>query len=578
MICLGKTLCCLLSSLVLYATPVYAQINHPHDTNQVWEPDLGNGRYRNPIIHADYSDPDVIRVGNQYYMIASSFNSAPGLPLLQSDDMIHWKLVGHALPNLIPNEIFATPQHGKGVWAPSLRFHDDKFWIFYPDPDFGIYVMTATSFAGPWTTPHLLIAGKGLIDPTPLWDDDGKAWLLHAWAKSRAGFNNQLTLRAMAADASKLLDDKGTLVVDGNLLPGYKTLEGPKFYKRNGWYYIFAPAGGVEFGWQSVFRSKNIRGPYEDKIVLAQGDSKINGPHQGAWVTAEDGRDWFYHFQDKQAYGRIVHLQPMRWENDWPVMGALNPKTGIGEPVSEWEKPVKTSEVRYHNNPATSDDFSTSQLGFQWQWQANWSTNWFSLNARPDFLRLLSLPWSFDQSLKLYPAMLMQKLPAESFIVDTSVMLNSTITGLTAGLSLFGNDYAWLGLKNSGVEKQMRQTIVYAECKNIQQTCVEHQMEIAALMTTNTNNKTATKLYLRLQVKPGAQALWFYSLDGKIYHSALPKDHTFQAKPGRWVGAKLGLFSLQAIAKPNVDSNNDASLSTTLANAYADFGPVLFHQ
>jgi beta-xylosidase len=576
--CFDKALCCLLSSILLLASPVHAQNKNRHDTKQVWEPDLGNGRYRNPIIHADYSDPDVIRVGNQYYMIASSFNSAPGLPLLQSSDMIHWNLVGHALQNLIPNETFSTPQHGKGVWAPSLRFHDDKFWIFYPDPDFGIYVMTAKNFAGPWTSPHLLVAGKGLIDPTPLWDDDDKAWLLHAWAKSRAGFNNQLTLRAMTADASKLLDDKGTLVVDGNLLPGYKTLEGPKFYKRKGWYYIFAPAGGVEFGWQSVFRSKNIQGPYENKIVLAQGDSKINGPHQGAWVNAEDGRDWFYHFQDKRAYGRIVHLQPMRWENDWPVMGNMNVKTGIGEPVMEWEKPVILTTAASRNNPATSDDFTSSDLGLQWQWQANWSPSWFSLSARHGYLRLFSLPWSSDKSLAQYPALLMQKLPAETFTVDTSITLNPNVIGLTAGLSLFGMDYAWLGLKNTGQEKQVKQTIIYAECKNSQQSCSEHQIEIADLGSTNASTETELKLYLRLQVKPGAQALWLYSVDGMTYHSVLPDNVTFQAKPGRWVGAKLGLFSLQTIPTSNFSSLNKPANDSKSSHVYADFGPVQFQR
>lgn len=294
---------------------------------------MGNDSYKNAIIHADYSDPDAIRVGDTYYMTSSSFNNVPGLSLLQSKDMVNWELVGHALPQQIPLDVFANPQHGKGVWAPCLRYHDGKFWIFYPDPDFGIYVMTAEKFAGPWSAPHLLLAGKGIIDPTPLWDDDGQAYLMYAWAKSRSGINNMLTLRKMSPDAKTLLDDKGPVVIDGNKLPNYKTLEGPKFYKHNGYYYVFAPAGGVEFGWQSVFRSKKIYGPYEDKIVMEQGKSPTNGPHQGAWVRAQDGSDWFYHFQDKRAYGRIVHLQPMDWKNDWPVIGEDKNNTGIGEPV-----------------------------------------------------------------------------------------------------------------------------------------------------------------------------------------------------------------------------------------------------
>ena len=215
-----------------------------------WIPDLGNGRYKNPVLHADYSDPDAIRVGDTYYMTSSSFNSSPGLPLLTSKDMVNWELIGHALPALVPSERFAVPRHGEGVWAPCLRYHDGKFWIFYPDPDHGIFVITADRFDGQWGAPKLILPGKGIIDPTPLWDDDGKAYLLHGWAKSRAGFNNILTLRSMAPDASKLLDTKGTTLIDGNAIKGYKTLEGPKFYKANGYYYVFAPAGGVEEGWQ----------------------------------------------------------------------------------------------------------------------------------------------------------------------------------------------------------------------------------------------------------------------------------------------------------------------------------------
>lgn len=212
-------------------------------SSQPWVADLGNGQYQNPILYADYSDPDAIRVGQMFYMTSSSFSNAPGLPLLQSSDMVNWELVGHALPKLVPEGVFAKPQPGKGVWAPALRHHAGKFWIFYPDPDFGVYVMTAENFAGPWSAPHLLLAGKGIIDPAPLWDDDGKAWLVHGWAKSRSGINNILTLRSMDVDARKLLDGRGKDIINGDKLPGYHTVEGPKLHKKDGYYYIFAPAG-----------------------------------------------------------------------------------------------------------------------------------------------------------------------------------------------------------------------------------------------------------------------------------------------------------------------------------------------
>ncbi len=506
-----------------------------------WQPDLGKGFYQNPIIHADYSDPDTIRVGNRYYMISSSFNSSPGLPLLQSADRVNWELVGYALPQQIPQDVFATPQHGKGVWAPCLRYHDNKFWIFYPDPDFGIYVMTAEKFTGPWSAPHLLLAGKGLIDPTPLWDDDGNAYLLHAWAKSRAGINNLLTLRRMSPDAKTILDTEGKIIIDANKLPNYRTLEGPKFYKRNDYYYVFAPAGGVEFGWQSVFRAKNIAGPYEDKIVLEQGLSPINGPHQGAWVQAEDGSDWFFHFQDKRAYGRIVHLQPMHWENDWPVMGVDVDGDGIGEPVLTHRKPVARKFPIV--NPVTHDEFKSSTLGLQWQWNANWKPEWYSLSDRNDYLRLFAQPdshYQTQQHLWNVPSLLLQKLPAEEFVVDTTLELGNMRQGDTAGLLIYGFSYQWLGIKNNAQGKELQ--LVF--CGNAETNCAEQ-------LVTSVPFK-GDKIFLRMTVTKGAQVQFAFSANN---HHFTPIGPSFAASVGRWVGAQMGLFALSSAGANTADQS-----------------------
>ncbi|NHZ43505.1 glycoside hydrolase family 43 protein [Massilia aquatica] len=493
----------------------------PSAPQQPWTADLGNGQYQNPILHADYSDPDAIRVGETYYMTASSFSNTPGLPLLQSKDMVNWELVGHALPKLVPENVFATPQPGKGVWAPCLRFHDGQFWIFYPDPDFGIYVMTATDFKGPWSAPHLLAGGKGLIDPTPLWDDDGKAYLLHGWAKSRAGFNNVLTLRSMAPDGRSLLDTSGQIVIDGNKLPNYKTLEGPKFYKKDGYYYVFAPAGGVEEGWQSVFRSRSISGPYEDKIVMAQGKSSINGPHQGAWVTAQDGSDWFFHFQDKRAYGRVVHLQPMRWKDGWPLIGEEVDASGVGQPFVRHAKPHASGPVRV---PPTGDEFSSAALGLQWQWSANGKPEWTSLAARPGQLRLQAQPGT---NLREMASVLTQKLPAPAFTVDTRIELSATQEGDRAGMVLLGMKYAWLGLRRAGAGSQL----VLGLCEGNENACTEKDQLVAPV--------DGNAVYLRMTMADGV-ARFSYSLDNSRFVEA---GQPFNASMGRWVGAQMGLFS-----------------------------------
>jgi beta-xylosidase len=491
-----------------------------------WIADLGDGRYKNPVLHADYSDPDAVRVGDTYYMTASSFNAVPGLPLLTSKDLVNWELVGDALPRLVPQERYATVRHGEGVWAPCLRYHDGKFWIFYPDPDLGIYVTTATDFTGPWSEPRLLLPGKGIIDPTPLWDEDGKAYLLHAWAKSRAGINNRLTLRAMAPDASRLLDTEGRTLIDGDRIPNYRTLEGPKFYKANGYYYLFAPAGGVEHGWQAVFRARNIGGPYEVRTVMDQGATPVNGPHQGAWVRAADGHDWFLHFQDKGAYGRVVHLQPMRWADGWPLIGEPGPRTGTGQPVATRMKPVSGMPRKA---PATSDEFDGTRLGPQWQWNANPHPGWASLSARPGYLRLPSQPWPADEPMRAVPAILAQKLPAPAFMLDTRLELANPAEGDRAGLVLNGLQYAWLGLRR----KEGMTELVYTTCMTPAGRCREQAQVLLA--------NPPSPLYLRMHMAEGALARFSWSADNIRF---TPAGEPFIAGKGRWVGAQIGLFSV----------------------------------
>lgn len=477
---------------------------------------FGN-RYRNPILHADYSDPDVIRVGDTYYMTSSSFANSPGLPLLVSQDMVNWSLVGHALPQAIPGSA-TTPQHGGGVWAPCLRYHDGKFWIFYPDPDRGIYVMTAKEFNGPWSAPHLLLPGKGIIDPTPLWDDDGKAWLLHAWAKSRAGINNVLTLRQMAPDGRSLLDSEGKVVIDGHRLPGYRTLEGPKLYKHDGWYYVFAPAGGVEHGWQSVFRSRRIDGPYEDRIVMEQGATAINGPHQGAWVRTPQGSDWFYHFQDKGPYGRIVHLQPMQWKDGWPLIGASSAKPGVGQPVTGYLMPVQGKSRL--TAPPTSDEFDGQKLGLQWQWTGNWDARWFAFDAGA--LRLFAQP---SLPVRQLSSVLTQKLPAPAFSATAKGVLHARTDGDQFGLGIIGTTNHWIGVRRIAGQDR----VVRADCKK-DGTCDE-VLGPPVL---------PGGVQLRVDVAEGARVAFSYSADGSRF---VPIGQAVSLSAGRWVGAQLGLFA-----------------------------------
>lgn len=499
----------------------------------VWSPDNGNGTFKNPVIFADYSDPDVIRVGEDFYLVSSSFNCMPGLPILHSKDLVNWKIIGHVFQKY-PFKEFDLPQHGNGVWAPSIRFHNGEFYIYYGDPDLGIFMSKARNPAGPWSPPLRVREAKGWIDTCPFWDDDGSAYLVHAWANSRAGIKSILTINRMSADGTKLLDD-GKMVFDGHA--HHPTIEGPKLHKRNGFYYIFAPAGGVATGWQTVLRSTNIFGPYEDKIVLVQGRTQINGPHQGAWVETKSGESWFIHFQDRGAYGRIVHLQPMKWVNDWPVIGADDDGDGKGEPVLTWKKPGvgKNFPVVV---PQTSDWFDRQKLGLQWQWHANPQDDWMSLAARRGWLRLFAAPLP-EKSTNLWnvPNLLLQKFPAPEFTVTTKLEIKSLSDGGKAGLVIMGMDYSFVGVEKSPGGCR----IVKSSCKNANtggKEIVEENISISG-----------DTLLLRVKVSAGANCEFSFSADGKDFATV---GKPFTAREGRWIGAKVGLFCLSQTAPPKL--------------------------
>ena len=310
----------------------------------VWVADNGDGTYTNPILYADYSDPDIVKVGDDFYMVASSFNCVPGVPVLHSKDLVNWTIIGHVFDEQKPTDVYDKPGHGVGVWAPSIRYHNDTFYVYYADPDYGIYVGKTTNPAGKWDH-KLAQSAYGWIDPCPFWDDNDSAYLVHAYAKSRTGFKSILTIRRMSRNGEHIstLPEDSIMVINGDPNGDYplETIEGPKMYKRHGYYYIFAPYGGVSGGSQVVIRADTITGPWTSyKTVLQQGSTSINGPHQGGYVELESGESWFMHFQEVVPYGRIVHLQPMVWgDDDWPTMGEDYDENGIGEPVKTHAKP-----------------------------------------------------------------------------------------------------------------------------------------------------------------------------------------------------------------------------------------------
>lgn len=512
---------------ILISTVIVAQ--NKLYVSEVWVADQGNGTYKNPILYSDYSDPDVVRIGDDYFMTASSFNAVPGLPILHSKDMVNWTLINHALPQLVPSEFFKTPQHGNGVWAPSIRYHNNESYIYWGDPDFGIYMVKTKNPFGKWDEPILVMEGKGLIDPCPLWDDNGDAYLVHAYAGSRAGVKSLLTINKMNPDGTKVLD-AGIHVFDGH--ENHPTIEGSKFYKRNGYYYIFAPAGGVATGWQLVLRSKNIYGPYKEKVVLEQGSTKINGPHQGAWVDTPKDESWFYHFQDVDAYGRVVHLQPMTWKNDWPVMGQDFDKNGIGEPVLSYKKP-DVGQSHSIESPNETDNFDGFNIGPQWQWNANSNVLWHAKLPGNKYLRLFSIKAPDEvKNLWMVPNLLLQKFPAPNFMATTKISLfpEEAKSGKTAGLIIMGMDYATLSISHNEQGFYIQQTQAIKAMDGSEEKIIE------------TERLKSNSAFFKVEVSaPDAMCQFLYSENGKKFKKI---GKPFKAQPGKWIGAKVGLYSL----------------------------------
>lgn len=512
---------------ILFIIPQKSAAQSIPYVSQVWVADLGNGTYKNPILNADYSDPDVVRVGDDYYMTASSFNAVPGLPILHSNDLVNWSLVNHALRRQFPIKHFEKPQHGNGVWAPSIRYHNGEFYIFYGDPDFGIYMVKTKDPRGVWDNPILLESAKGIIDVSPLWDDDGQAYIAYAYAGSRAGIKSVIAIKKVDLETNKTTDE-GVIVFDGHETD--PTIEGPKIHKYKGYYYIFAPGGGVSTGWQTVLRSKNIYGPYERRMVMHQGKTDINGPHQGAWVDTPSGENWFIHFQDRDAYGRVVHLQPMVWKEGWPIIGNDDDNDGIGEPVSVYKKP-KVSKTHPISTPPESDEFEGTNFGKQWQWQANPQATWSFLYPEKGILRLYTqqIPEP-AKNLWDVPNLLLQKFPSTEFTATTKVAFtpNDKLENEETGLIIMGQDYANLSLKS----KKDGIYLVHGVCEG----AINGNSEIETVISKLTGNT----VYLQVKVTAGAKYQFSYSLDGEMYTNA---GDQYIAKEGKWIGAKVGLFS-----------------------------------
>ena len=503
---MNKVLCALFLMLPISVSGQYR--------SKVWCADKGDGTYINPVLNADYSDPDVVAVGDDYYLTSSSFNCVPGLPILHSRDLVNWEIIGHALDRVWPDSLYSgSPAHGKGVWAPCIRFHNGEYRIYWGDPDQGVFMVKAKQPQGPWEPPKLILSG----------------------------FASVITVREMNAEGTRAISEP-VIVFDGNGTEN-RTCEGPKFYKRGGWYWIWCPAGGVSTGFQLALRSRSPFGPYEVKKVLAQGHTPVNGPHQGAWVHTKYGEDWFLHFQDKGAYGRVVHLQPVTWKDNWPVIGRVPERGYCGTPYLSYRKPKSESILVV--TPEESDAFDLPRLGMQWQWQANYEP-WFGMPTSLGFFRLFT--FKSNGNFWSVPNLLLQKTPADSFTATAKLKLVSKGEGQLGGIIMMGIDYSALVVKRVGEGFVLQQMT----CQNADKGHSATVVPLADLPKTGQDDNTYQfaiheEIYLRMKANKG-KVHFAFSRDGKHF---MEVGEPFKMREGKWIGAKIGFVAQEPQAKSN---------------------------
>lgn len=482
-------------------------------------------RYKNPVILSDYSDPDVVRVGNDFYMVASSFNHVPGVPVLHSKNLVEWELINYVLDEL-PFSRFKKVCHGNGVWAPSIRYHNGKFYCLIPFPDDGIYVSETVDPYGKWSLLRPLLTGAGFEDPCPFWES-GKCYVVFAFVKSRIGFNSRLAVIECDEELKTVRGDY-KFIYDGHFLA--PKIEGPKMYKRGDYYYILAPAGGVRAGWQVALRSKSIYGDYETRIIMMQGSTDVNGPHQGALIDLDGSGDkWaFMHFQDMGAYGRVVHLQPAVWRDGWPVVGKIEEDDLPGAPVEEGDFPVDL-ETGAKINP--SDEFDTDRLSLIWQTPANLRENWYEFRKG---LKLNCCRYG-KNALSDLPQLFMQKVAYRNFSVNTKCRLNLINDGDEAGFAVYGREYAYVCVVRRDGQNYMeiRQGSIGGD-----------EDETIARSQPYNDNFVTFKLTARYEYPD--LLTYKFSFGGHAF------THKFYASRGVWTGAKLGIY-----ARTDVDRSED---------------------
>lgn len=539
---MGINVCLLVFGITLLVTA------NAQSTNATWTADNGNGTYTNPLFYDEFSDPDIIRVGDDYYLTGTTMHSMPGLPILHSKDLVNWNMIGYVFDRLDLGPEFRLEEgksiYGQGIWAPSFRYHKGTFYIISNVNKKGTQVYTATNPAGPWT--HRPTNAK-LYDASLLFDDDGKIYAVTGY--------QSIKLMELTKDLSDVIPGTEREIIPKEAGMG----EGLHIYKIKGMYYILSAWYDGKMRMPAA-RAKNITGPYEVNLAVSQGEdfglgegyrasynnpileisqpnNKPNGRmslHQGGIVDTSSGEWWGFSMMDHNSVGRTTSLSPITWKDGWPYFGLpknltrtprtwVKPNTGFVEPITA---PYKRS-----------DEFSNETLNPIWQWSHVPDNSKWTLTERPGFLRLYSLPsadfWQAKNSLT-------QRSIGPRSTPTVTIESNGLKIGDIAGLSVFGKPYAWIGVERS----DNGFAVAYYD------------------MTTNKTERvpvTASRFWLRAECDFLTEKAHFsFSIDGKKFER-IGSEFTMVFNLATFQGMRYALFNYNTLGK---------------AGGYADFDSV----
>lgn len=487
--------------------------------NASWSADKGNGTYSNPLMYGDWPDPDVIRVEDDFYFVSTSMHYVPGCPIAKSKDLVNWEMCGYAIERYDEDpkyDMKGGTMYTAGSWANTIRYRNRIFYVGFCTPNTdkpGRFSMcTATTIKGPWKR---TIFPEYMYDPGLLFDDDGKVYIAHG--------QGTIYVTELKKDALSVKTPQQKVYHN----PQHPYLEGSHIYKINGMYYMMNSSSGVQM---VCLRSKNIYGPYEEKIVMKDKTPipyTTYPPHQGGMVQLKDDSWWFIIMQDYGPIGRTPNLLPVTWEDGWPMIGVN------GKMVANYIKPT-IGQTYKPTAPATTDDFNSPKLALQWQWNHNPDGSKYSLTERTGYIRLKAANKAAELSVARNT--LTQRVQGPNStgtcVMDVKGMRNGNIVGLT----VFQDPYAYIAVKQTA---NIRKIIMFNEGKIVDSTEVF----------------VGDSVWFRAKVSETGSADFYYSFDGKTF-TALGDTLSMQLGYP-WTANRFGLFNF---------STTDEGLS-----GYADF-------